>query len=149
VARLKTLLNFKRGTYLPAKTGNRVRLEMIPLMDCVFLLLVYFIYAVVSLTRHQVIELELPSSSTSVMEREGYLALGITGEGRILWEQREVSLEELPALLQSQRERAPQLRVYLFADRKTHYEDLIAVLDVLRQEGMANIWLETRPRGAR
>jgi len=46
-----------------------VRIEMLPLIDIVFLLLVVFIYAMLSMAVHRGLPVLLPSSSTSEIEK--------------------------------------------------------------------------------
>ena len=43
-----------------------VRIEMLPLIDVVFLLLVFFIYAMLSMAIHRGMQLDLPQSSTAL-----------------------------------------------------------------------------------
>ena len=47
------------------KKGKRPRIEILPLIDIVFLLLVFFIYAMLSMAVHRGLHVMLPSSSTA------------------------------------------------------------------------------------
>jgi biopolymer transport protein ExbD len=47
---------------------RRPRIEMIPLIDVVFLLLVFFIYSMLSMTIHRGLPVNLPTASTSMVD---------------------------------------------------------------------------------
>ena len=49
---------------------KRARIEMIPLIDVVFLLLIFFIYTMLSMTIHKGIPVLLPKAKTGLIERE-------------------------------------------------------------------------------
>ncbi|MBW2339659.1 MAG: biopolymer transporter ExbD, partial [Deltaproteobacteria bacterium] len=49
---------------------RRARIEILPLIDIVFLLLVFFIYAMLSMAVHRGVPVILPTSSSARIERE-------------------------------------------------------------------------------
>ena len=54
---------------LMINTSKKARIEMLPLIDIVFLLLVFFIYAMLSMAVHRGIPVSLPVSSTAKTDR--------------------------------------------------------------------------------
>ena len=77
---------------LPEQYTTRV--EMLPLIDIVFLLLVFFIYAMLSMAVHRGMDVELPSSAAATPEKE--LTLSVTvrhledGASRVFLDQERV-----------------------------------------------------------
>ncbi|MFN2368934.1 MAG: ExbD/TolR family protein [Desulfurivibrionaceae bacterium] len=59
---------------LPRK--RKARIEMLPLIDIVFLLLVFFIYAMLSMAVHRGLAVDLPVSAAAAPEKE--LILSVT-----------------------------------------------------------------------
>ena len=57
--------------------AKKARVEMLPLIDVVFLLLVFFIYAMVSMVVHRGIQIDLPSAGTATLESEDYISITI------------------------------------------------------------------------
>ena len=53
--------------HLPAT--KKARIEMLPLIDIVFLLLVFFIYAMLSMAVHRGLPVELPLSTTAEIDK--------------------------------------------------------------------------------
>jgi biopolymer transport protein ExbD len=122
---------------------KRGRIEMIPLIDVVFLLLIFFIYAMLSMTIHKGITVLLPKAKTSLIDKEGYLSIGITRDHRIFLDKREVPMEGLLQRLRERREGNPQLRVFISGDRSVPYEWVVRVLDTVRASGLNKVSLET------
>ncbi len=122
---------------------RRGRIEMIPLIDVVFLLLIFFIYAMLSMTIHKGIPVLLPKAKTSLIDKEEYLSISITRDHRIFLDEREVSMEGLLQRLRERREGKPQVRVFISGDRRVPYEWVVRVLDTVRASGLRKVSLET------
>ena len=56
---------------------RKVRIEMVPMIDCMFLLLVFFIYAMLSMAVHRGLPVNLPASSTVKIDKKLILAVTI------------------------------------------------------------------------
>ncbi|MCA1809797.1 MAG: ExbD/TolR family protein, partial [Kiritimatiellia bacterium] len=54
---------------------RKARVEMLPLIDVVFLLLVFFIYAMLSMVLHRGIKVALPEVGQADVNRRDYLAV--------------------------------------------------------------------------
>jgi biopolymer transport protein ExbD len=57
--------------------GRKTRIEMIPLIDIVFLLLVFFIYTMLSMAVHRGLPVILPTSSTAKIRARGEKETGV------------------------------------------------------------------------
>jgi biopolymer transport protein ExbD len=122
---------------------KRSRIEMIPLIDVVFLLLVFFIYAMVSMVIHKGINVNLPKAKSAVVDRKDYVSLTITENGEIYLDDMKTSLKDMEILLQRRRKDSPDLRVYIKGDKRAFYEKIIEVLDLVRESGLSKVSLET------
>jgi len=117
---------------------------MIPLIDVVFLLLVFFIYSMLSVTVHRGLPVHLPTASTSQVEKREFLSITLQRDGRLFLEEKEVDLHSLTPLLIKARGRDPHIKVHLRADKEVSYYRVIKVLDLVRSAGIYNLALETR-----
>jgi len=130
-------------------TPKPARIEMLPLIDVVFLLLVFFIYAMLSMTVHHGMQLNLPESSQASKTEETPLTLSIRTSGselEIFLNKRPISLAELHQHLPeaaSQGGASPDILV--FADETVTYQQLFQVLDQLKRSGMTKISLQANP----
>ena len=116
---------------------------MIPLIDVVFLLLIFFIYAMLSMTIHKGIPVLLPKAKTSLIDREQYLSISISRDHRIFVDETEVPMEGLLQRLSELCKEKPSLRVFIRGDRRIPYELLVRVLDTVRASGLSKVSLET------
>lgn len=118
------------------------RIEMLPLIDVVFLLLVVFIYAMLSMAVHRGMPVRLPTSSTVVLDKKDHLAITVNREGAVYVGHNAVPLDRLKSYLKSETEPGSSTQVLVFGDRDLAYQRLFAVLDQCRQAGIRRISLQ-------
>lgn len=132
-------------------TRRKARIEMLPLIDIVFLLLVVFIYAMLSMTVHKGLPVQLPNSSTAKLEKNGEISITVQKRGdntALFVDKEQVELTNLSAVLaaRGQSINAPEKQVLLFADNTISYENLFKVLDEIRKAGISQISLQAEER---
>jgi len=122
---------------------TKARIEMIPLIDVVFLLLVTFIFFTISMTIHRGLPVQLPSASTAVVERKGFVEITIQKDGRIFIDKQNVTLEDLRVRLTALHRESPRTKVLISGDRKAYYDAIISVMDAVKESGIPGVSLET------
>jgi biopolymer transport protein ExbD len=125
---------------------KKPRIEMLPLIDIVFLLLVFFIYAMLSMAVHRSLPVSLPVSSTAEIHTELNLTVTVNKTGEIFLDDTNVSLEKLQAVLLEKTLEAADtkaVQVDLFADKALSYQELYRVLDIIRNAGISNVSLQS------
>ena len=131
-----------------------VRRELIPLIDVIFCILTFFILAAVGLTRQQAISLDLPSAQTGqalpgqVAQGADRLYVSVDGLGQAYLDQQPVTLDLLYDVLLQFNQVNPNGLMVLYASRDARYEDVVAVLDLLRSVGGNRVALATLPTDA-
>ena len=122
---------------------------MLPLIDIVFLLLVVFIYAMLSMAVHKGMPVDLPASSEARVDKQSVLSVTVTVEGDIFVNKKPVSIDDLAGTLENLSANDPdQTDVLLFADRQVSYQDLFKVLDQIRRAGLERISLQAESASA-
>lgn len=117
---------------------KKARVEMLPLIDVVFLLLVFFIYAMVSMVVHHGIKVDLPSAGSASMERDDYISISINAENQLF-------LNKEPIEAGTLAERVLALRsgsnkpVFIDGDSKADLGRAIELLDDLKKAGIEEI----------
>jgi len=119
---------------------------MIPLIDCMFLLLVFFIYSMLSMTVHRGIQVNLPASETGQVDRRDYISISITRDERLFVNKRRISLSDLLGHLKEKKTDDPDEPVFINADEAVRYQIVIDVLDNVRSAGFRRVSLETRDK---
>jgi len=122
---------------------KKVRVEMLPLIDIVFLLLVFFIYAMLSMAVHRGLPVNLPSSSTAKTGRDLTISVTIKADGVIYLDRKRTSLQGLEKALSHNASRVKAPGVLLFADRALPFQKLFEVMDKIRGAGLTRISLQS------
>jgi biopolymer transport protein ExbD len=124
------------------RTHKKARIEMLPLIDIVFLLLVVFIYAMLSMAVHRGLPIELPRSSSAKIDKELILSVTVKTDGTIYIDQEQIALDNLAAALTRKTKASKAPGVLLFGDRNLAYQKLFQVLDQIRMAGIHRISLQ-------
>lgn len=122
--------------------GKKARIEMLPLIDIVFLLLVFFIYAMLSMAVHKALPVALPSSDTARIHKQMVLSITVDSEGAIHVDKDPVPLQSLAAILKEKAGKTESPGVLLFADKDLSYQDLFRVLDQITLAGIKQVSLQ-------
>jgi len=122
--------------------SRKARVEMLPLIDIVFLLLVFFIYAMLSMVVHRGIKVELPGAATARLDKQDYVSITITKDNAVWLGEVPVSLDELPGRVAELAARRGQMPVYINGDVRADLGIAVEVLDLLRQAGVEQVSFE-------
>ena len=123
---------------------KKVRIEMLPLIDIVFLVLVFFIYAMLSMAVHRGLPIVLPKSSATNIEKQLILSITVKTNGDIYLDKRKISLSDLSRTLREKARDESQSGVLLFADQNLPYQKLFNVLDRIKNAGISKISLQAQ-----
>ena len=121
---------------------RKARIEMLPLIDIVFLLLVFFIYAMLSMAVHRGLPIVLPKSSAADIEKQLILSITVKANGDTYLDKSKIGLDALTGALREKARSEAQTGVLLFADRDLAYQKLFLVLDRIKQAGISKISLQ-------
>jgi len=124
------------------QTAKKTRIELIPLVDMMILLLAFFIYAMLSMAIHRGLPVLLPSSSTVQLDQRLVLSITLQKDGRIYVDKEEVSLQKLREFLKEKSAQTDETGAFLFADREVTYQKLFLVLDEIRMAGISRVSLQ-------
>lgn len=130
---------------LPASEPKRLREPIGPLVDVVFLLLVFFLLAG-NLEPPPPIEVNPPESENADAQDRGSLCILLDAEGRIAFDGKVLVREGLSAAIGAQTlsERPQSARVE--ADSAASAGEVLALLKQLRALGIEGLELATHPR---
>lgn len=125
---------------------DAVEVQMAPLIDCVFLLLIFFLVATTLKKHEPELPVELPLSGASVLapKVEGQLILGIDAAGNRYVGGERVTTEMLHRNLRERAGADPTQKVRIDADRDVRYAELIEIVELCQFEGLRNIAFHTR-----
>lgn len=118
---------------------RRARVDMSPLIDIVFLLLIFFAVTTTFLEQ-SAMDLELPESSTSEVMQSTRIVVEITASGEIRLQGEAVTVEQLEARIGDLSEEERE-RITVRADSSIELGLAVKVIDALRNGGAGGITL--------
>ena len=127
-------------------TAKRPRVEMVPLIDCFFLLLTFFIFGVFSMTMQQGLLVDLPTAQTATSTKELTVTVSLTPDGGLFLNQQPMTLDALASSLRQTAGTEPQTVVSLNADRAVAHGRVIEELDAVRQAGLQRVSFQAEPK---
>nr|WP_299240418.1 biopolymer transporter ExbD [uncultured Halomonas sp.] len=127
---------------------DAVDVNLTPLIDVVFLLLIFFMVSTTFDTR-QALELVLPSSDSATAQEASPLTLSITQAGEYrLGEQALDSAKALRQALLAQADSAREQGVVIEADARTTHAAVVVALDQAAALGIQRVRIATRQPAA-
>lgn len=130
-----------------------VRLEMAPLIDVVFLLLTFFVFAMVLMVRAEVLDVTLPTlGAGKPAESAAAVTITLDAEGRVYLDAEPIEKTALIAALRATLADQPDAKINIAADTACPAGDLLGVIDQLSEAGLGAFQLfgtpgETGPSG--
>jgi len=139
-----------RSLYAARRRTRRARIEMVPLIDCMFLLLTFFIYVATTMVIQRGIPLHLATATTGDSEgREPFPTVSIDQEGRLYLNKVPITEERLREELRGLAASSTPNPVIIHADKGVVHEQVVGVLDLARQCGVPDVIFAVEPRPAR
>jgi biopolymer transport protein ExbD len=113
------------------------RLEMISLMDVMFLILVFFVYSIFSMSVHRGIKVNLPAA-TGTQERGEMVTVTLTAENMLYLNKRPMKLDDLIPLAAGLC-KEKNIPVMISADQKAELGRGIELLSKLKKSGIERV----------
>ncbi len=117
-------------------------LDIAPLIDIVFLLLVFFMLTSTFLVP-EAIELELPESKTAIATEIQPVIVSLNRAGLLALNGENITLEELQQAIKPLLSSSDDTSITLKSDARTEVQTLLEVMDEIRAAGGTNVGLAT------
>ncbi|MDQ6995963.1 MAG: biopolymer transporter ExbD [Mariprofundus sp.] len=117
--------------------------DITPLVDVVFLMLIFFMVST-TFNVSSSLKLDLPSSNATVQPKEiKQVTISINADGALYVQDEPVLDKDLRKRVLNVSKGDPNMRVVLRADAETHHKRVVYVLDTLRGLGMSKVGIAT------
>lgn len=131
----------------PDRSDERVDINLTPLIDVVFLLLIFFMVST-TFDRHAKLKVELPEASAEKEQQQidEPVVLSIDAEGNYFINDRQVvntTLETLKTALQKSVADRKDVSLVLRADAKTPHQSVVRAMDAASQLGLTRLSIAT------
>lgn len=129
--------------YMRGARSRRSEINMTPLIDMVFILLIFFIVTT-SFVRESGVDVQRPSAQSAETKEKANVLLGLTSEGQVFVEGRPLDIRSVRAYMERFLAESPEGSVVIVADKDSLTGNAVQVLDQCRLAGVKNISLAAR-----
>ena len=130
---------------LPAFAKKKPRIEIIPMIDTMFFLLVFFMIATLAMTIQHGMPVSLPTAESSTDKIAEHVSLTLTREGRLYYNKEVITLQELKIRLANLRQSSSDPSLLINADEEVPHGKVITVMDLIRLSGITSMGIATQP----
>lgn len=117
---------------------------IIPMIDIMLFLLVFFMISTIYMVQTNTLPVSLPQSSTANQEtRPNVVPITVLASGEVLFDSAGVTDEELAEKVRSALAADKNTIFVLRGDKATRYENVVAMLDLLKKSGASRVSIAT------
>lgn len=121
------------------------RVEIIPMIDVMLFLLVFFIMITMQMISDRGLHLNLPTSSQAHPLPHPRFVINVEAPGTVVVNGKHYDLAALAAMLHSDGNPA-KTQVTIAADKKVPFQEFVHVMDACRKGGVSQIGIATEPK---
>ncbi len=125
--------------------SDRPRIEIIPMIDIMMFLLVFFIMVTLKMIPASGVELDLPGASTAQKLEPTQIVIGVSEDGSMKVGEETMTIDQLTAYLkQKNADKTKPLQVIIAGDKQVSLQNLLAIMDVARAQGITGVGIATK-----
>lgn len=130
----------------PSRPYKPVRIEVIPMIDVMMFLLVFFVLISIHVLPALGLKVALPqSSAASRLDEPRRVTVTLTKEGGVYLDGNATTVEELPSLLRNLSAQS-KIAVIIAGDEHSRLQSLVDVLGALQKGGVAATAITTKAK---
>jgi biopolymer transport protein ExbD len=128
------------------RNPKKARIEIIPMIDTIFFLLVFFMISTLSMAQYRGMPVNLPKAASGQQALAESAAITIDKESRIFLNKEEVDQAALGDLLRQQLEQNADLLIIINADDGVEHGRVVEVMDIARAANVAKMAIAVKPK---
>jgi biopolymer transport protein ExbD len=128
------------------RNPKKARIEIIPMIDTIFFLLVFFMISTLSMSQYRGVPVNLPKAASGQQAPAESAAITIDNQGRVFIDKQPVEKEMLGDLLRQQLADNADLLVIINADDGVEHGRVVEVMDIARGANVARMAIAVKPK---
>ena len=125
---------------------KKARIEIIPMIDTIFFLLVFFMISTLSMTQFKGMPVNLPKAASGQQVPAESAAITINKEHQIFLDKQPVEKNSLADRLGGLIAKNPELLVVINADDGVEHGHVVEVMDIARSANVAKMAIAVKPK---
>ena len=131
---------------LQRRSIKKARIEIIPMIDTIFFLLVFFMISTLSMTQFKGMPVNLPKSASGQQAPAESAAITIDKDGRIFFNKEPIDKACLGEFLHRQLAKNAETLVVINADDGVHHGQVIEIMDIARSANVVKMAIAVKPK---
>ena len=135
---------------VPRQQLEKARIEIIPMIDIIFFLLVFIMVSTLSMTINRGLPVNLPKAASSQQDLRETFNVTVMQDGALFLNKEATTLETLGQQVKNGLEKDPELMVIISADDQALHGAIVTVMDEVRLAGVSRLAIavksERRPQ---
>jgi biopolymer transport protein ExbD len=130
------------------KKGNfkKARIEIIPMIDTIFFLLVFFMISTLSMSRFTGVQVNLPKAASGSQPPTETVVISLTKDNQLIFNKTQIPVDSLRESLTTELVKNPELLVVINADEGVEHGKVVEIMDQARQTGASKLSIAVKPK---
>ena len=128
------------------RNTKKARIEIIPMIDTIFFLLVFFMISTLSMTQFKGMPVNLPKAASGQQAPAESAAITIDKDGRLFLNQQAIDKTALSEALRRQLAKNAEMLVVINADDGVQHGQVVEVMDIARGANVAKMAIAVKPK---
>ena len=121
------------------RTGKKPVFMIIPMIDIIFFLLVFFLMNSLQTVAQKALAVQLPQAQSASAPAQLPIIMTLDEEGHITIDNKPVSIQESATIMKQHMQENANAAVVLQADKRTAHGQVVAVMDMLKTSGVKRL----------
>ena len=128
---------------LKSRRNKMPAIMLSPMIDMMFLLLIFFIVSTMQMTELKTIPVKLPVATESIIQNTAKFTVTIKDDGAYWLQDKVISKQDLVNKAREEQKKDEKFHVVIRADENVQYKAVIGLLDSFKKAGVSRVGLAT------
>ena len=122
-------------------------LNIIPMIDIMFFLLVFFMLSTMYMVEQKTIPVNLPQATSANIDNKTNFTVTLKDDGSIYLEDQQTDIQTLLMQATKEQKNNPSFAIIIRADKDINYDKVVSFIDTLKKAGITRFGLATNGAG--
>lgn len=122
-------------------------LNIIPMIDIMFFLLVFFMLSTMYMVEQKTIPVNLPQATSATIDNKTNFMVTLKDDGSIYLEDQQTDIQTLLMQATKEQKNNPSFAIIIRADKDINYDKVVSFIDTLKKAGITRFGLATNGAG--
>ena len=122
-------------------------LNIIPMIDIMFFLLLFFILSTMYMVEQKTIPVNLPQATSAAIDNKTNFTVTLKDDGSIYLEDQQTDIQTLLMQATKEQKNNPSFAIIIRADKDINYDKVVSFIDTLKKAGITRFGLATNGAG--